>query len=150
PGAAQVGNLPADVRAYLAEVGPRWGEDVAGNFDATLERFTPLLRAAPKTGIQVTRDGAYGPDARHRIDLYRPEGGSGVPVVVFLHGGAYVRGERNVNEEAYGNVATYFARQGMLGVNATYRLAPAAKWPAAPEDVASLVAWLRQNAARHG
>jgi acetyl esterase len=50
----------------------------------------------------------------------------------------------------YGNVPMYFARQGMLGVNATYRLAPAAQWPAAAQDVASLVAWLKSNAARFG
>ena len=57
-----------------------------------------------------------------------------MPIVVFLHGGAYVRGSRSVNTEVYGNVATYFARQGMLGVNGTYRLAPAAQWPAAAQD----------------
>jgi alpha/beta hydrolase fold len=47
-------------------------------------------------------------------------------------------------------VPLYFARKGMVGVNATYRLAPAAKWPAAAEDVKVLVAWLKSNAARFG
>ena len=42
-----------------------------------------------------------------------------MPIVVFLHGSAYVRGSRSVNTEVYGNVATYFARQGILGVNGT-------------------------------
>ena len=32
----------------------------------------------------------------------------------------------------------YFAKNGMVGVNATYRLAPAAQWPAAAEDVKAL------------
>ena len=27
-----------------------------------------------------------------------------MPIVVFLHGGAYVRGSRSVNTEVYGNV----------------------------------------------
>jgi len=44
-----------------------------------------------------------------------------------------------VNTEVYGNVATYFAHQGMLGVNRTYRLAWAAQWPAAAQDVGLLV-----------
>jgi acetyl esterase/lipase len=61
-----------------------------------------------------------------------------------------VRGDRDVNAEVYGNVPMYFARQGMLGVNATYRLAPAAQWPAAGQDVRSLVGWLKENAARFG
>ena len=44
----------------------------------------------------------------------------------------------------------YFARHGILGINATYRLAPEAKWPAAADDVAGIVTWIKQNAAQHG
>jgi acetyl esterase/lipase len=112
------------------------------------------LYADPGEGTQGRRDDrarlAYGPDARHRLDLHKPEGRTGVPIVVYLHGGAYVRGSRSVNAEVYGNVATYFARQGMLGVNGTYRLAPEAQWPAAAQDVGLLVQWLKANAAAHG
>jgi len=147
---AQVSNMPQHVQARLAEVGPVWGKDILGNLARTLEVYTPILRDAPKAGIRVSRDLAYGPDARHKADMYQPEGKTGVPVVVFIHGGAYVRGEREINPEVYGNVATYFARQGMLGVNATYRLAPATQWPGAAEDVGALVKWLRANAARFG
>ena len=147
---AQVSNMPAHVQQRLAEVGPAWGKDIGGNIEKTLEVYTPLLAVAPKQGIKVQRDLAYGPDSRHRADIFRAEGLKNAPVVVFLHGGAYVRGDRDVNAEVYGNVPMYFARQGMLGVNATYRLAPAAQWPAAAQDVASLVGWLKTNAARFG
>jgi acetyl esterase len=147
---AQMSNMPDSLRAQLAEINPGWGKDILGNVAKTLALYTPILAAAPKTGVTVTRDVAYGPDARHRLDLHRPEGRAGVPVVVFLHGGAYVRGDRSVNDEVYGNVATYFARAGMLGVNATYRLAPAAQWPGAAQDVGTLVQWLKANAAAHG
>jgi acetyl esterase/lipase len=150
PAFAQVANMPAHVQQRLAEVGPGWGKDIAGNIEKTLEVYTPLLAVAPKQGITVQRDVAYGSDARHRADLFRADGLKNAPVVVFLHGGAYVRGDRDINSEVYGNAPMYFARQGMLGVNATYRLAPAAQWPAAAQDVASLVAWLKANAARHG
>jgi len=61
-----------------------------------------------------------------------------------------VAGERNISPAVYGNIPTYFARQGMLGVNATYRLAPAAQWPAAADDVAATVRWLKANAASYG
>jgi acetyl esterase/lipase len=142
--------MPPHVQQRLAEVGPGWGKDILGNIEKTLEVYTPLLAVAPKSGVRVDRNLAYGPDARHRADLFRAEGLRNAPVVVFLHGGAYVRGERDVNAEVSSNVATYFARQGMLGVNATYRLAPAAQWPAAAEDVGALVAWLRKNAAAYG
>ena len=147
---AQVANMPSNVQERLAEVGPGWGKDIRGNIAKTLEVYTPLLAAAPKGGVTVTRDLAYGADPRNRLDIFRPEGKSGMPVVVFIHGGAYVAGERSLNEEVYGNVPMYFARQGMLGVNATYRLAPAAKWPAAAEDVAAMVRWLKANVASQG
>ena len=147
---AQVTNMPTAVQQRLAEVGPGWGKDIRGNIAKTLEVYDPILAASPKDGVAVTRDVAYGPDARHRLDLYRPDGKSGVPVVVFFHGGAYVAGERNISPEVYGNIPTYFARQGMLGVNATYRLAPAAQWPAAAQDVAATVSWLKANAASYG
>ena len=147
---AQVTNMPAHVQDRLAEVGPGWGKDIRGNIAKTLEVYTPILAAMPKDGVTVTRDVAYGQDPRHRLDFFRPAGKAGVPVVVFLHGGAYVAGERSLNDEVYGNVAMYFARQGMVGVNATYRLAPAAKWPAAAEDVAALVRWLKANVASQG
>jgi acetyl esterase len=150
PAFAQVANMPAHVQQQLAEVGPGWGKDILGNITKTLEVYTPLLAVAPKQGVAVQRDVAYGPDARHRADIFRAEGLKNAPVVVFLHGGAYVRGDRDVNGEVYGNVPMYFARQGMLGVNATYRLAPAAQWPAAAQDVRSLVSWLKDNAARLG
>jgi len=150
PAFAQVANMPAQVQQRLAEVGPGWGKDIRGNIEKTLEVYTPLLAVAPKQGVTVQRDLAYGPDPRHRADIFRADGLKNAPVVVFLHGGAYVAGDRDVNAEVYGNVPMYFARQGMLGVNATYRLAPAAVWPAAAQDVRSLVAWLKANAAKFG
>jgi acetyl esterase len=147
---AQVANMPRHVQDLLAEVGPVWGKDILGNNAKMLEVYTPILRGAPQASVRVVRDLSYGPDARHKLDLYKAEGKSSVPIVVYLHGGAYVRGERNINNEVYANVAKYFARQGMLGVNATYRLAPSAQWPAAAEDVAALVKWLKANASIYG
>ena len=150
PAPAQLSNMPPELRERLAEINPGWGKDILGNVAKTLALYTPILAAAPKTGVTIERDVAYGADPRHRLDLHRPEGRTGAPIVVYLHGGAYVRGDRSVNAEVYGNVATYFARQGMVGVNATYRLAPAAQWPAAAQDVGLLVQWLKANAAIHG
>jgi triacylglycerol lipase len=38
----------------------------------------------------------------------------------------------------------------MVGVNATYRVAPAHPWPAGAEDVAAAARWVRLYIARHG
>jgi triacylglycerol lipase len=42
------------------------------------------------------------------------------------------------------------AKNGIVGVNATYRLAPAHPWPAGPEDAAGAVRWVRENIAKYG
>src|SRR5690348_5640691 len=117
--AAQVALMPQEVQQRLQQVGPGWGKDITGNIAKTLEVYEPILAAAPKSGVKVTKDVAYGPDARHRIDIFQDEGKTGVPVVVYLHGGAYVRGDRNISPEVYSNITTYFARQGMLAINGT-------------------------------
>ena len=71
PARAQLANMPAHVGQRLAEVGPGWGKNILGNIEKTLEVYSPLLAVAPKTGVTVQRDVAYGADARHRLDLYR-------------------------------------------------------------------------------
>jgi acetyl esterase len=150
PALAQVSALPPEVQAALAEVGPRWGANILANVKKMEETFTPLLAKAPKAGVGVERDVAYGADPKQKLDLYKPPSArAGVPIVVFVHGGAYVRGDKRVNDEIYGNVTLWFARQGALGVNMTYRLAPGAPYPAGAEDVGAVVRWLKKNAPAH-
>lgn len=130
--------------------------DASDEFEQTFDLYEPILEDAPRGRVRVTKDVAYGPHPRHLLDLYRPAEGvaprdSLRPVLVFFHGGAYTSGDRDVQSgQAYGNVTTYFARQGLLGVNATYRLAPDHPRPAGAKDVERLVAWLEEHAAEHG
>jgi acetyl esterase len=146
---AQVEQLPAYLQAALAQLGAEYAKDATTAIPATVAAFQSVLKAAPKDGVIITRDQSYGADSRQVLDVYRPIACSGVPVVIFIHGGAYVSSDKDIGEP-YGNVATWFARAGMLGINANYRLAPAAKWPAGAEDVRGMVAWAKANAAHYG
>ncbi|MGG5809215.1 alpha/beta hydrolase [Falsiroseomonas sp. CW058] len=150
PAAAQMSVMPAELQATMDRIGPVWGTDILGNVAISERAYTPLLAAAPRDGVEVRRDVAYGPDPKQVLDIHARPGLTRAPVVVFFHGGAYVRGDKRVNDEIYGNVATWFARQGMVGINATYRLAPASPWPGGAQDVGAVVAWARENAARLG
>lgn len=150
PACAQVEKLPPYLQETLAQIGPVFQKDIGKTIPATIEAFQPLLKAAPKDGVTIVRDQAYGEDPRQVLDVYRPTTRSGAPVVIFVHGGAYVRGDKDGAGEAYGNIATWFARQGMLGINATYPLAPAAKWPAGAKNVGGMVAWAKANAIQFG
>lgn len=118
---------------------------------ASLALFTPLLPAYDEAG--VVRDIAYGADARHRLDLFgtKDKGSAARPVVVFIHGGGFVMGDKgNAGQPFYSNVGAWAARQGWIGCTATYRLAPDNPWPAGVEDMSAIVAWLRANVADHG
>lgn len=112
-----------------------------------LRLYAPFQEPEPYSGILVERDVAYGPDARHRADIFQPNRPSTGPVVVFVHGGGYIAGDRRLREGSpfYDNVALWAARKGFVGVTISYRLAPAATWPAAIQDVARAVCWVNAN-----
>jgi triacylglycerol lipase len=72
-------------------------------------------------------------------------------VLVFVHGGGFVGGDKTrAGVHYYDNIAAWAATQGWVGVNITYRLAPQNPFPAAREDVAAALAWVRSNIAAHG
>jgi acetyl esterase/lipase len=153
---ASAPELPESLRQLLAEVGPRWGQDVANNVRRMVQAYSPILARAPKQGIQVIRNLSYGSDERQELDVFASSrdgigtGGGPRPVVVFVHGGAFVDGHRDRSPEVYANVLYYFARQGCVGVNMEYRLAPANTYPSGTRDVAAAVAWVREHIAEYG
>lgn len=142
--------LSADARARLLAMGPRWAEDIVAHRKAVLEIYTPLLEAVDATGIEVSRDLPYGAHARHRLDVYRQTATRNAPVVVFVHGGAFLRGNKDATAQIYGNLPRYFARHGCVGVNMEYRLAPEAGYPGGSTDVAEALRWVQQHAPAYG
>ena len=155
-------NLTDEHRRTMAGIGPIWGQAMQKHRDMTAAIYAPLIAASPKDGVTVTRDFAYGPHPRHTLDVFRPAkppggitgplgGAAGAPVVLFVHGGAFLRGAKYAPAEGvYDNVLTWFARQGYLGVNMEYRLAPDSPYPGGAEDVAGAVNWITAHAAEHG
>ena len=145
-----MGNLPQAARATMAQIGPIWGKDIRKHRDMVLAAYAPLLRDAPKDGVHVTRDHAYGEHPRQRLDVFGPKGDSRVPVVAFVHGGAFIRGEKSTAAGIYDNVPYWFARQGFLGINIGYRLAPESTFPGGAEDIALAMAWVVRNVGELG
>lgn len=136
--------------ARLSAVNAQWNDDIVAHRKTVIDLFTPLLRNADKAGIAVDRDIAYGPDERHRLDIFTHGTREQCPVLVFVHGGAFTRGAKSVDGEIYDNVPLWFARQGFVGVNVEYRLAPAAPYPSGAEDVGRAIEWIAQNIAAYG
>lgn len=128
-----------EIRARLRELGDdREPEAVS----ATEQLFAPLHEREPYAGVRITRDLAYGPDPRHRFDLFvgDPPTGEPEPVLVYAHAGGYVEGDKRLpGTPYYDNVGLWAVRHGMVAVTMNYRLAPAHTWPAGTDDVARLV-----------
>lgn len=141
PAWAQLANIPPETRSAIAALGPNLNPEV-------IEKSFAMMRPleAPRNGMTVERDLSYGADPLQKLDLWLPKAKGRAPIVVFVHGGGFARGDK----KDYDNIPAYFARHGFLGVNVNYRLTPAVQWPAASEDVGSAVAWLKANAAAHG
>ena len=94
-------------------------------------------------------DCAYGPQERHRLDLYGLPA-SPAPVVLFVHGGGFLKGDKAADGWANAAVGRWAAELGWLGAVMNYRLAPDHGWPAGGEDVLAALDWLAANAARFG
>ena len=115
--------------------------------NATRDLFAPRALQPQAVGAHVTRNLAYGPDPRHRLDVFAPAAARNLPVVLFVHGGGYVGGDKgNEGDAFFNNVGAWAVRHGFIGVTMTYRLAPAHVWPAGAQDVDLALAWLRSQA----
>jgi len=138
--------MPPEIAAQVKAIGP------VIDPPKTAPLYAPLQPKEPYSGVRVTRDLKYGPDARHALDVFTPEkGASGAPVLVFVHGGAFVAGnKRTPGSPFYDNIMLAAARAGMVGVNVTYRLAPDHKWPTGAADVGAAVKWVHDNIRQHG
>lgn len=142
----------AELQGLFDRIGPVWGSDTRKHRDMVLDALEPYLAAAASDDISCAPDISYGRDARHVLDIYRCRTASSgkLPVVIYMHGGGYVRGDKDATKYVYGNVPTWFARQGYVAINLEYRLAPAIAYPGAAEDLADAIAWVGRTIADHG
>ena len=77
-----------------------------------------------------------------QLDLRIPNEKGPHPVIVYLHSGAWIMGDRT------GGPAIRQATRGYAVASIDYSLAPKNVWPSQIEDCKAAVRWLRANAAR--
>jgi triacylglycerol lipase len=143
---AQQSSVPADIAAKLRDIGR------AVDPPNTALLYAPLQQKEPYHGVTIERDVKYGPADRNLLDVFMPEAGSSFrPVLMYVHGGGFVAGNKHSpGSPFYDNVMLWAVKNGFVGVNVTYRLAPLAPWPAGAEDLATAVQWVSQNITQRG
>jgi triacylglycerol lipase len=109
---------------------------------------------APRADDGVTRDVVLVPgekaDPDVRILLFKPENppaASGLPAVIYIHGGGYVSGKADLYEDW----CRHLVRElGAVVISVDYRKAPEAPYPAAIDDCYAALRWLHGSAATLG
>jgi predicted esterase len=140
--------LPPDVIAKLTGMNPEITPELVATSWALLKPFHDKAGyQAPK----IDRDQRYGEHERHRLDVHTSGEEEGAPVLVFVHGGGFIGGDKVVpGTPQYDHIGAWAVRNGWVGVTITYRLAPEHTWPAGAQDLAAAVQWVRDNIDSYG
>ena len=111
--------------------------------------FVPSAPGLVEDGIslELTDVQIEGYAQQITLRLYRLAGKSGLPVLLYFHGGGFVRGSIDAADCA----ARYLAeRLPALVVSVGYSLAPRFPFPAAPEDAHLAALWAQAHARAYG
>lgn len=111
------------------------------------------LTAVEQAGVRWFRDAEFARVPGYRpllLDLSIPvDRTSPVPLVVLIHGGAWLGGSKNVQQGDHDDYATLWPRlleEGFAVASVQYRLSGEAAFPAQLHDVKSAIRWLRSSA----
>src|SRR5262249_13807413 len=102
------------------------------------------LAAAQAVPDRVTVDKQVAYSGRLSMDIARPSAGGLHPAVVAIHGGGFIAGNA-ASSDAW---IVSLAEHGYVAASPDYRLAPAAQFPSALQDVKAAVRFLRANATK--
>jgi acetyl esterase/lipase len=103
----------------------------------------PPASPRKERSIREALDLRYHPGkGRQTLDVFSPVGrpGERFPVVVFVHGGTWMYGDKNFFG-LYRGVGRFLAKHGVVAVMVNYRLSPGVKHPEHARDVARAFAW---------
>ncbi len=109
---------------------------------------TKLAHAAEPVPVRVLRNVSYGPDARHRFDVYIPAKPSG-PVIFLVGGLDWAKGDKAAPDVMGGKVKRW-SQQGVVVVSVNYRLIPKAGPLEQATDVAKALAKAQEQASTWG
>jgi acetyl esterase/lipase len=105
---------------------------------------TPLAAAEPR--VQRGLPYAMPKDERQTLDVYTPAEGKNLPVIVWIHGGAWQRGDKtNVQKKPQA-----FTDRGFVFISTNYRFVPNVTVKEMTGDIARAIRWAHDHAKEHG
>ena len=109
-----------------------------------------LAPALAQTDVRRLADLPYGTDAAQRMDVYLPPDAHGAPVLVMVHGGAWMFGKKDAASVVDLKVDHWVRAQGFILVSVGYRFVPQVDVMQQAQDVARAVAAVQARAASWG
>lgn len=115
-----------------------WDEIV---YNVRLLNAYRLGQAYYETHPAIAKNIAYGTQPHQLLDIYQPDKPGSYPVVVYIHGGGWNSG----NKELYALVAQKLVPYDVVVVVPRYQLYPDATYPQMRDDVSTALAWTVKN-----
>jgi acetyl esterase/lipase len=114
---------------------------------ARLDEFMSSTGAPAPPTVEVGEDAAPGPHGPVPVRTYTPpSGGTGLPCLVWLHGGAFRMGDLDMPEADW-TARQVCERAGAVVVSVDYRLCVGGvTFPVPHDDVVAAVRWVRERA----
>jgi acetyl esterase/lipase len=116
---------------------------------AQMSALAERAREESQCLVSVVRNLSYLPEPappKGRLDLYLPKVPRGFPVILSIHGGALLEGDKSSQEF----VGQRFAAAGIGVAVINYRLSPGVSHPVHVQDVAAAFAWVKRFISEFG
>jgi arylformamidase len=110
--------------------------------------FATVLLPPNADEMKVHKSLAYAEpkNDQQMLDVYAAPGGKGLPVVVWIHGGGWMYGDKSeVHKKPQG-----FVDKGFVFVSINYRLFPKVTLKEIAQDVAKAIRWVHDHAKEYG
>ena len=141
-------------QALVEALGSDYERRIAPDLLARLDPHPPLSElllpfAVRRRDVERLRDVPYGEyGRRNHLDVYRRKGcPAKAPVLVQVHGGAWVIGDKTQQGLP---LVYHLASMGWVCVSINYRLSPRSTFPDHVVDVKRALAWVKEHIAEHG
>lgn len=117
--------------------------EAAAYYEKLRAQRRPKTTANPNRPKPTHANVSYGPHARNVLDLYLAQSDRPTPLVIHIHGGGFVGGDK---EGVSAGVIARFHKAGVSVASINYRFVTTAPFPAPQEDAARAVQFLRSKA----
>jgi acetyl esterase len=144
--------MPLDPQAQalldmMAQSGLPQPWDLPTAAEARAQLAATRVPVEPHPVARVENRSIAGPGGDLPVRIYWPSEETGLPVIVFFHGGGWVICDLDTHDQTARRLALDV---GAIVVSVDYRLAPEHKFPSAADDCYAATAWAAEQAASLG